>query len=429
MGAITRKDIDTAIAKARQSGKRVNLRDVDGSGRRDMPETGLVLIAGPTGTSRWTYAYRQRGTTADGKRHPQKWVNIGRPELMPVDEARAEVRRLKAVVAEGRNPLAEQEDAERQAAIEASRALSLSEAARRYLENRSTELRPSSLSSERMQVNRAVAELQSVAGPPLALGEVTKAMVANVVDQHRTKPATARHRHGAIHRLFAFAVERDLVEVNPAMGVKTPKPPAPRTWKPSASEVEALWHAAEEIGGTRGRFLKALMLVPLRLSEMAELSPSEVSGEAIELPGMRTKNGDAFRIPLPIDHRDIFVSDNEERVFQLARTGPFSARKAVVAQIRKTSGVSVFHFHALRKLFVSELAEHGVGDVDLVDGLLNHRQAASRGGVIAAYQQSGRWAQKCEVMSAWERLVAYAVEHGRWPRETKTPNNVVEMRL
>ena len=87
---------------------------------------------------------RQRGKTIDGKRHPQKWINIGRPELMSAEEARGRVRTLKAIVADGRDPASEMAEAKRQTTFEASRRLTLAEAAERYLEFKKSELRPSS---------------------------------------------------------------------------------------------------------------------------------------------------------------------------------------------------------------------------------------------------------------------------------------------
>ncbi|CUH46453.1 tyrosine-type recombinase/integrase [Ruegeria atlantica] len=424
--AITRSDIEETRATAVRSNRKITLRDVDGSGSRDLPVRGLTLIVGPTGDGRWVYAYRKRGKDNKGKRHPQKWVRIGGVEETPIDTARKEVRLLKEMVASGRDPLAEKEVAEREEAArraeEALMNLSLVDAIERYLAQKTC--RPSSLASERMQL---ILSARDIGIEDARINSITKRHVMDLIDQHRSKPATARQRYGALNRLYKWLLARDMVTSNPCAHIdRLPAPPPPRTWKPSALELQALWQAADAIGGTRGRFLKAMILLPLRLSEMAGLEPCEVSCGQVTLSGKRTKNGDDFSLPIPRAYLCLFDPDTDARVFQLARRGSFNARKGFSGQVRKVSGVERFHFHSLRKLFVSELAEHDIGDPDLADSLLNHRQSETRYGVRAAYLQARRRRRKTEVMEAWANLVAYAVEHGSWPRESETlPENVV----
>jgi integrase len=97
-------------------------------------------------------------------------------------------------------------------------------------------------------------------------------------------------------------------------------------------------------------------------------------------------------------------------------------------RIRAASGLTNFGWHDLRRTFNSELAEHDIGDPDTVDACLNHRQSDTRRGVRGVYNRAKLTARKEAVMRAWGELVAHAVEHGEWPRETKRLNNVVPMR-
>ncbi|WP_170755629.1 tyrosine-type recombinase/integrase [Ruegeria lacuscaerulensis] len=426
---ITRNDIDSALNQARQNKIRVTLRDVDGSGQRDAPEPGLTLIIGPTGAGRWSYAYRPRGRRSDGRRHPQKWVRVGGVHSMDIEEARGIVRRIKERVAEGGDPLEERRRAERaerkMQEAEAARNMALGEAIERYIDQkRQTSVH---VDTERRQLKLGTAET-GIQDP--RIDDITKHHVLDLIERHRFRPATARQRYGAMNRLYKWLLARDLVSVNPCSSIDTlPPPPPPRTWKPTASELCELWQAAGEIGGSRERFFKAMTLVPLRLNEMAQLSPREVENGHIVLHGKRTKNGDDFSIPVPSGYLSLFEPDNETRVFQLAVKGDFNARKSVVGRFRKLSGVERFHFHSLRKLFLSELAEHDIGDPDLADSLLNHRQSETRSGVRAAYLQARRRRKKIEVMEAWARLVDHAVTTGRWPRENSDyDDNVIGLR-
>lgn len=40
----------------------------------------------------------------------------------------------------------------------------------------------------------------------------------------------------------------------------------------------------------------------------------------------------------------------------------------------------------------------------------NHRQAATRGGVLGVHQRSTRWPEQVKAMQFWERLLAAAIE-------------------
>ena len=50
----------------------------------------------------------------------------------------------------------------------------------------------------------------------------------------------------------------------------------------------------------------------------------------------------------------------------------------------------------------------------VVDAVLNHRQAATRGGVLGVYQRAQRWPEQVKAMEAWGAILAAAIE-GREP--------------
>ena len=91
-----------------------------------------------------------------------------------------------------------------------------------------------------------------------------------------------------------------------------------------------------------------------------------------------------------------------------------SATNRITDQIREASGIKQFQWHDLRRLFVSTLADHEIGDPDLLDSLLNHRGSETRGGVRAAYQQSKRRQAKLRVMETWGGMVVTAASTGQW---------------
>jgi integrase len=116
------------------------------------------------------------------------------------------------------------------------------------------------------------------------------------------------------------------------------------------------------------------------------------------------------------------------RLFQLnSAGGPMRGWGHLVDRVEKASGVADFKWHDLRRTFMTELAEHNIGNADIVDACLNHRQSATRSGVRAAYNHATLTTQKVSIMSAWGERVAQAVENGAWPRETKALSNGVPL--
>ncbi|HVX56625.1 MAG TPA: hypothetical protein VHA37_02735, partial [Candidatus Saccharimonadales bacterium] len=66
-------------------------------------------------------------------------------------------------------------------------------------------------------------------------------------------------------------------------------------------------------------------------------------------------------------------------------------------------------WHDFRRSFASALGEAGIPEA-VADAILNHRQAATRGGVLGVYQRSSRWPEQVKAMELWGRLLAAALE-------------------
>ena len=61
--------------------------------------------------------------------------------------------------------------------------------------------------------------------------------------------------------------------------------------------------------------------------------------------------------------------------------------------------------HHLRRTFATLMAEHSDVSESLIDSLLNHKQSATRTGVMKHYQHSKQLEQRREVMAKWEQLL------------------------
>jgi hypothetical protein len=65
------------------------------------------------------------------------------------------------------------------------------------------------------------------------------------------------------------------------------------------------------------------------------------------------------------------------------------------------------------------LGEAGVSET-IADAVLNHRQSATRGGVLGVYQRATRWPEQVRAMSAWGEMLAAAID-GRHADENVLP--------
>lgn len=84
----------------------------------------------------------------------------------------------------------------------------------------------------------------------------------------------------------------------------------------------------------------------------------------------------------------------------------FNEMKLVLS---RKSGVTGWTWHDFRRSFATALGEAGIPEA-VADAVLNHRQSATRGGVLGVYQRASRWPEQVKAMELWGRLLADAIE-------------------
>jgi integrase len=200
---------------------------------------------------------------------------------------------------------------------------------------------------------------------------------------------------------------------NPALRVtkkQRPKPPAPRRRCPSLDTIRAAWATADRLPFATWRDLsRFLLLVPCRTGEAAAMTGDQLDLEAAvwRQPGLLTKNGEphAFFLPPAALRLVAERANGKAPTFAGERLGrPFNSFKAMLVAVHAASGTTGWSWHDLRRAFVSHLAELGHSEA-VLDAILNHRQSASRGGVLGVYQTASRSGDQRRAMEDWARLV------------------------
>src|SRR5262249_13077649 len=114
--------------------------------------------------------------------------------------------------------------------------------------------------------------------------------------------------------MFAFAIEREYVEVNPVLGTRPRKLETERGRILSDDEIRAIWRVAEGLPNPGRAFLRALMFTGARRDEVRGMTWDEISDGIWTLPAARNKANRDFEIPLSTSMVDLLA--------EMPRLGP-----------------------------------------------------------------------------------------------------------
>ena len=404
---IDRRAIETATKQQRELGVKITL--VDPSGLR------LAINAR---SASWNYNYRKRGLDYNGKRHPQRTLRLGDPKIMTANEARLRVEEIKAEVRNGGDPvaaLARKADENRQYEfLQRPLGIWLDQYQQKILGDASKHKR-----EEYMHAKNALTELGIQNAPP---SQITGRVIREITSIHIDQPSTARHRFGALSRFLDYLVDEEVIDRNPAKDISRryrPKTPAPRKTYYSIQQLQKLWFPENELREDYRRFLRFMIICPLRMTEASELTGHNLfpDQKELRLSSEATKNNEAFTLPIPLKAIELLKctnSDPSERCFQLSSKNgaPMKAWSYFNKAVRRASGVTEFNLHDLRRTFTSLLSEHSPFSESLIDSLLNHKRSSTRTGVMRAYQHAKNLKQRREIMEWWSEFLEREVIDG-----------------
>lgn len=404
---------------------------------RDSVCRGLALIVNANSMA-WIYAYRPRGLDPNtGRRWPNRTVTIGNPASHSPEDARIEANRMKGKAAAGNDPAATRKA--RLALASRKRGATLGrllEDYERVLPQR-PKLRgvglpsPKHVKEEVMHIRAAIGMLEAADMP---LIELDPAAIRRMITQSAGRPATARARFGALSRFLDWCQEAGGIEVNPCALIaraRRPKAPQARDRYLMPEELARLWRAAEWLRAPVWRDLvRFLIAIPCRQGEATRLDWSYLDLRAAEWrqPGRLTKNGDPHRLHLHPLALAILKTRHEAAgvpKFGLVFPAPFSGKPVdtfseMKERLTVVAGINCWTWHDFRRSFATALGEAGIPEA-VADAVLNHRQSATRGGVLGVYQRASRWPEQMQAMELWGKLLAEAITG------TAAPANVVPM--
>lgn len=427
---ITKATIKAAWRR-RASGQRIVIGD---EGCR-----GLALVVNAT-TMAWSYSFKPRGTDpATGRRFASRSVTIGSPETHTPDAARIAASALKGMTKAGIDPARE-----RRAAIAAAaerRSLTVDRLIDDYAKALPTRgklrgtgrVSPDYAARELGRVKAAIADMK-VSGRSVT--EITDKDVRVLLRATVDEPGAARHRFGGLSRFLDWCRDEGLIAINPCLSIgkdRRPKPIPARQHFLRPAELAELWAAAgtaEGLEPVHRDFLRFLIAVPCRRTEAATLDWAHLDLDAVEWtqPSALTKNGDPHRLHLHPLALEILRArwqaagrPEDGLVFPAPRSGgPLTTFSAIKAELVTAAGRDCWRLHDFRRSFATALGEAGFAE-PVIDAVLNHRQAATRGGVLGVYQRAQRWPEQVAAMKRWGSILEAAIAGKNAPAADVVP--------
>jgi integrase len=213
------------------------------------------------------------------------------------------------------------------------------------------------------------------------LREIQRADVIDLLERiAKTAPVTANRARALLSKLFRFAISQALCDRNPVRDTVRPAKENPREFSLTPAQIRTVWSAVNELQNERVRdFYKLSFLTCGRRGEVLGMRFDELDLDSAlwSLPVDRTKNGRAWRVPLP----PTAVAVLRERKVR-AGASPFvfadadgqllkpGAVRFAHCAFTKAVGI-LFRVHDIRSISITQIAEMGTPP-DVLDALLNH---------------------------------------------------------
>jgi integrase len=253
-------------------------------------------------------------------------------------------------------------------------------------------------------------------------------------------PTICRHVHLVTHKMYAWAVENDILEYTPCSQVKCPAPkPQHRARTLSRDEIKAFWDQLDKAYISEGvrRALRLVLVTAQRPGEVIGMHAREIDGRWWSIPAGRSKNKTAHRVYLTdtalgligeLNYSDPETGKKVKRdfIFPSPKSGKDhihgtamayairrnlkgyaprcrdknSGKDPCTVKVKEEKKMEISHFtpHDLRRTAATFMAEMRVAD-EVIDAVLNH----VKGGIIKVYNQYRYDKEKQLALEAWER--------------------------
>lgn len=352
---------------------------------------GFGLRVTEAGHKSWVVMYRVGGKL-------RRFTIDTLAKLPKVDDARREASAIMQRAARGEDPAAEKK-AERNARPEPARDPdTVRMIAALFVERYCRPNNRSWAETERTLRNHVVSRWGD-----RELANIARRDILDLLDDlvDRGNPIAANRVLAAVRKMFAWAVERDIIAASPVQKVKAPGKETERERVLTDDELIRIWRAAEAMGGNAGGFVRMLALTGQRRDEVATMRWRDVDIEQAvwTLPREATKGDRSHQVPLAPLAVEILQSLPRlgDFIFTTAGDRPISGYSKIKVRTDKLVGINQdWRFHDLRRTCGTGMARLGIA-VSTISRVLNHKE----GGVTKIYNRYSYLDEKRHALEVW----------------------------
>jgi integrase len=309
-------------------------------------------------------------------------------------QARVAAQKVFAARLDGRDPAAERREAKRRVVADRVDDLLETFIAQRLSQNRSGS-----------EIARLIRRELGKAWAGRSVHDIGKRDVVDVVSgiEWRGAPAAANKALKSIKTFLKWCVGRAILDRSPAEGVPLPAKSVARDRVLNDDELKRVIVAARTMDGPYGAIVELLALTGQRRDEVARMRWEEVDlgHRTWTIPRSRTKNAKAHELHLSA--ASVAVLQRMKRrgalVFSVHDDKPFQEFSRAKRRLDRSSGVTDWRLHDLRRTCVSGMARLGVAP-HVADKVLNH-QSGTISGVAAVYQRHDFLAERKDALDRW----------------------------
>ncbi|MDQ3211682.1 MAG: tyrosine-type recombinase/integrase [Acidobacteriota bacterium] len=355
----------------------------------DAAVPGLALRVTPTGARSWSVLYRHRGRL--------RRMTLGTLDLVSLADARQRARDLLYAAGKGDDPAAAKQDAKH--------AKTVGELVEIYIEKHAKPKKRSWKADDRNLRLKVLPTWRH-----RAIADITRQDVRALVDDiaEGGAPILANRIASLLSKLFAFALDRDLVTASPAVKIPRPGTEQQRDRVYTDGELRALWAAWEGLEPRMGAFYTLRLLTAQRGGEVAAMRWQDVDLASgwWTIPATGSKNGLAHRVPLSPSVVALLTTLQPEDLTASAYVLDGARSKRLQARAAATFTVPGFHGHDLRRTAASRMASGGVDRLTIAK-ILNHVDSS----VTAVYDRHSYDPEKAAALAWWDAKLAALVEN------------------
>jgi integrase len=359
-----------------------------GAGRVDYMDLGLRgfgVTVRPTG--RKTFFFRYRLGRREGR------ITLGDyPEEVSLADARSAAKEVVGRVAKGEDPQTERQ--------EKRAAPSFGELAQSYLEVHAKRWKRTWEEDERILRHDLLPAWGRLVACKIRRRDVA-ALVDGIVG--RGAPVMANRVRALASKIFAFALEREIVEFNPVAGFPPQGEERSRERVLSEKEIKLLWRAWEAKRSMASGIFRMLLLTGQREAEVLGMRWADISGPWWTVPPEVVKNKLAHRVYLGAQSLAVLAAlaertGSKKWVFASARRKgePVVSINKEKERFRAATGILDWRPHDLRRTAATYMGRLGVSRM-VIGRVLNHVET----GVTAVYDRSTGEHEIEEALRVW----------------------------